>query len=107
MKIQNSQVFCEILTDVVIEFTNVINKLNHDIMLLYDFAQKNIQYFNIFQKSSKFKYYWILIEKKYVETERNKKSAHKITKFIKQVWENADNILLQIRNANQFVWRLE
>ena len=39
----NQNKFCETLTNVAVEFTNVTDKLNYDIMLLYDFIQKNIQ----------------------------------------------------------------
>ena len=103
----NQNEFCETLTDVAIEFMNVTDELDHDIMLLYDFTQKNIQHFDVFWKSSEFKHYWTFIEKKHAETERNERSAHKMTELIKQVWEDADNALLQIRNANQFVQKLE
>ena len=41
-KTMNQNEFHEIFTDVAIEFMNVTNKFNHDIMLFYDFIQKNI-----------------------------------------------------------------
>ena len=47
-KTMNQNEFCETLTDVAIEFMNVTDELDHDIMLLYDFTQKNIQHFDVF-----------------------------------------------------------
>ena len=98
--------FRETLTDVAVGFTDATDELDHDIMLLYDFAQKNIQHFGAFRKSSEFKHYWTPIEKKHAEAERNERSAHKAAELIKQVWGDAGNALLQIRGANQFVRRL-